>query len=218
MCIRDRLGGRTGVKQGVEWVSAGGPEDQLDRERGLRRAHAATLLLLGLPGSTYLYQGEELGLHEVADVAPEQRQDPAFFRGAVFDGLGRDGCRVPLPWTASGPSFGFGSGDAHLPQPAWFAESAVDVEAADPSSTLALYREALRLRHELQTEESLEWIETGRPDVLRFARPNGWQIVTNFGSEPFDLGADAADVVLGSVVDGALPGDSTVWIAPGLIG
>ncbi|KIP90991.1 alpha-amylase [Microbacterium sp. MEJ108Y] len=213
-----QLGGRTGVKQGVEWVSAGGPEGQLDRERGLRRAHAATLLLLGLPGSTYLYQGEELGLHEVADVAPEQRQDPAFFRGAVFDGLGRDGCRVPLPWTASGPSFGFGSGDAHLPQPAWFAESAVDVEAADPSSTLALYREALRLRHELQTEESLEWIETGRADVLRFARPNGWQIVTNFGSEPFDLGADAADVVLGSVVDGALPGDSTVWIAPGLIG
>ncbi|APH46408.1 alpha-amylase [Microbacterium sp. 1.5R] len=212
------LEGRTGVKQGVEWVASGGPEDQLDREAGLRRAHAATLLLLGLPGSTYLYQGEELGLHEVADVAPEQRQDPAFFRGAVFDGLGRDGCRVPLPWTASGPSFGFGSAEAHLPQPAWFAESAVDVEAADPSSTLSLYREALRLRHELQTEESLEWIETGRPDVLRFARPNGWQIVTNFGTEPFDLGADAADVVLGTVVDGAVPADSTVWIAPGLIG
>jgi len=212
------LEGRTGVKQGVEWVAAGGPEDQLDREAGLRRAHAATLLLLGLPGSTYLYQGEELGLHEVADVAPEQRQDPAFFRGAVFDGLGRDGCRVPLPWTASGPSFGFGSAEAHLPQPAWFAESAVDVEAADPSSTLSLYREALRLRHELQTEESLEWIETGQPDVLRFARPNGWHIVTNFGTEPFDLGADAADVVLGTVVDGAVPADSTVWIAPGLIG
>lgn len=212
------LEGRTGVKQGVEWVAAGGPEDQLDREAGLRRAHAATLLLLGLPGSTYLYQGEELGLHEVADVAPEQRQDPAFFRGAVFDGLGRDGCRVPLPWTASGPSFGFGSAEAHLPQPAWFAESAVDVEAADPSSTLSLYREALRLRHELQTEESLEWIETGRPDVLRFARPNGWQIVTNFGTEPFDLGADAADVVLGTVVDEAVPADSTVWIAPGLLG
>ncbi|WP_311258104.1 glycoside hydrolase family 13 protein [Microbacterium sp. WCS2018Hpa-9] len=212
------LDGRTGVKQGVEWVAAGGPEDQLDREAGLRRAHAATMLLLGLPGSTYLYQGEELGLHEVADVAPEQRQDPAFFRGAVFDGLGRDGCRVPLPWTASGSSFGFGADAAHLPQPAWFAEHAVDVEAADPSSTLSLYREALRLRHELQTDESLEWIETGRPDVLRFARPNGWQIVTNFGSEPFDLGADAADVVLGTVVAGAVPADSTVWIAPGHIG
>nr|WP_314845239.1 glycoside hydrolase family 13 protein [uncultured Microbacterium sp.] len=203
-----------GYKQGVAWVAAGGPADQLDRDRGLRRAHAATLLLLGLPGSTYLYQGEELGLHEVAEIGPDQRQDPAFFRGADFDGLGRDGCRVPLPWTASGESFGFGDGDSHLPQPAWFAEYAVDVEEKDPSSTLALYREALRLRHILQTGESLEWIETGRADVLRFARPNGWQVVTNFGSEPFDLGAEAADVVLGPVVEGALPSDSTVWIAP----
>lgn len=208
-----------GQKQGTAWVKAGGPADQLDREGGLRRAHAATLLLLGLPGSTYLYQGEELGLQEVAEIAPEQRQDPAFFRGAEFDGLGRDGCRVPLPWTASGPSFGFGDVEAHLPQPAWFAEHAVEVEEADPSSTLSLYREALRLRRLLQTEERLEWIETGRADVLRFARPNGWQIVTNFGAEPFGLGEDAADVVLGTVVDGAVPADSTVWIAPaGLIG
>jgi len=207
------------VKQGTEWVEAGGPEEGIDREQGLRRAHAATLLLLGLPGSAYLYQGEELGLHEVAEIAPEQRQDPGFFRGSDFDRLGRDGCRVPLPWTASGSSFGFGEGDAHLPQPVWFSEFAVDVEAADPSSTLSLYREALRLRRLLQTEESLEWIETGRADVLRFARPNGWQVVTNFGAEPFDLGADAGAVVLGAVVDGALPGDSTVWIAPaGLVG
>lgn len=208
------LAGREGVKQGVEWVSAGGPADQLDRELGLRRAHAATLLLLGLPGSTYLYQGEELGLQEVAEIAPDQRQDPSFFRGADFDGLGRDGCRVPLPWTASGPSFGFGAGESHLPQPTWFGEYAVDVEEADASSTLSLYREALRLRRRLQTDESLEWIETGRADVLRFARPNGWQIVTNFGSEPFDLGTDADDVVLGEIVDGAVPADSTVWLAP----
>ncbi|KJL48005.1 Oligo-1,6-glucosidase [Microbacterium hydrocarbonoxydans] len=207
------------VKQGTEWVAAGGPTDAIDMVRGLRRAHAATLLLLGLPGSTYLYQGEELGLQEVAEIAPEQRQDPAFFRGGEFDGLGRDGCRVPLPWTASGSSFGFGAGDAHLPQPSWFSDYAVEVEAADPASTLSLYREALRLRHRLQTDEALEWIETGRADVLRFARPNGWQVVTNFGSEPLDLGADAAHVVLGPVIDGALPGDSTVWIAPpGLLG
>jgi len=204
------------VKQGTEWVKAGGPADMLDREQGLRRARAASLFMFGLPGSAYLYQGEELGLHEVAEITPEQRQDPGFFRGAAFDGLGRDGCRVPLPWSADGVSFGFGSTEAHLPQPAWFAEYAVDVEAADPASTLALYREALRLRHPLQTGETLEWIETGRPDVLRFARPNGWQVVANFGTEPFELGSDAADVVLSSAdLDGShLPGEATAWIAP----
>lgn len=214
------LNGRP-VKQGTEWVAAGGPEDRLDRERGRGRARAATLLLLGLPGSTYLYQGEELGLHEVAEIAPQERQDPAFFRGGEFDGLGRDGCRVPLPWTATGSSFGFGSGDAHLPQPAWFAEYAVDAEAADPASTLSLYREALSLRHRLQTDERLEWIPTGRDDVLRFERPNGWQIVANFGTEPFEIGADVEGIALSSgTVDGrSVPGETTVWIAPaGLVG
>lgn len=203
------------VKQGTEWVAAGGPEDQLDREGGLRRARAATLLLLGLPGSTYLYQGEELGLHEVAEITPEQRQDPAFFRGGAFDGLGRDGCRVPLPWTADGASFGFGSAGAHLPQPAWFAEHAADAEALDPSSTLSFYRRALELRHELQTGEALEWMESGRADVLRFARPNGWQVVANFGAEPFALDPDV-DVVLSSGADAeaSVPGETTVWIAP----
>jgi len=207
------LNGRA-EKQGVEWVRAGGPADQLDRETGLRRAHAATMLLLGLPGSTYLYQGEELGLHEVAEIADDQRQDPAFFRGGEVDGLGRDGCRVPLPWTAEGESFGFGAGGAHLPQPAWFAGSAVEVEAADPSSTLSLYRRALGLRRELQTGEALEWIETGRDDVLRFRRPNGWEVVANFGTDPFDLGSGADRIVLGSAPDGRLPGETTVWIAP----
>ncbi|WP_441890561.1 alpha-amylase family glycosyl hydrolase, partial [Microbacterium paraoxydans] len=192
------------------------PEEGLDREGGLRRAHAATLLLLGLPGSAYLYQGEELGLHEVADIAPDQRQDPGFFRGADFDGLGRDGCRVPLPWTASGSSYGFGAAGAHLPQPGWFAEHAVEVEDADPGSTLNLYREALRLRRLLQTGETLEWIDTGREDVLRFRRPNGWEVVTNFGTAPFDLGAAADDAVLSTVaLDGSeLPGEATVWVAP----
>jgi alpha-glucosidase len=207
------LNGRA-VKQGVEWVRAGGPAEQLDRETGLRRAHAATMLLLGLPGSTYLYQGEELGLHEVAEIADGERQDPAFFRGGENDGLGRDGCRVPLPWTASGKSFGFGSGGSHLPQPAWFAGSAVEVEAADPSSTLSLYRRALGLRRELQTGEALEWIETGRDDVLRFRRPNGWEVVANFGTDPFDLGAGTDRIVLGSAPDGRLPSETTAWIAP----
>ena len=207
------LNGRP-VKQGTEWVAAGGPADQIDRERGLRRAQAATMLLLGLPGSAYLYQGEELGLQEVAEITDEQRQDPTFFRGGEYDGLGRDGCRVPLPWTADGASFGFGDGGSHLPQPAWFAEFAVAVEDADPESTLNLYRHALGLRHDLQTEEELAWEQTGRDDVLRFARPGGWSVVTNFGTEPYPLNLGEGRVVLATMPlqDGAVPGESTVWI------
>ena len=95
-------------------------QDALDRSLGLRRAQAATLLELALPGSAYLYQGEELGLHEVADIPDADRQDPSFFRNPGVD-IGRDGCRVPIPWTRTGPSFGFGPDAApHLPQPAWF--------------------------------------------------------------------------------------------------
>lgn len=202
------------TKHGGEWLLRGGDEAQLDRARGARRARAATLFLLGLPGSAYLYQGEELGLHEVADIPAEQRQDPTFFRTGGAE-IGRDGCRVPLPWTATGSSFGFGADGAHLPQPAWFAEHAVDVQAADATSTLSLYRAALALRRELQTEEILTWRDTGRDDVLWFERPNGWQIVTNFGTEPFAL-PDGIAVALSSNGggDGSLPGETTVWIAP----
>ncbi len=109
-------------KQGSAWLLAGGDQAALDRSLGLRRAQAATLLELALPGSAYLYQGEELGLHEVGDIPDADRQDPAFFRNPGID-VGRDGCRVPIPWTRQGSSFGFGEGGSHLPQPEWFARS-----------------------------------------------------------------------------------------------
>lgn len=204
------------TRHGGQWLLDGGPEEGLDRERGLRRATAATMFILGLPGSTYLYQGEELGLHEVADINPEQRQDPTFFRTEGAE-IGRDGCRVPLPWQPDAPGLGFGAETPHLPQPAWFAASAVSVQDEDPHSTLSLYRRALHLRRRLETVERLEWIETGRPDVLRFARPNGWHVITNFGREPYVLDTeDAAAVVLATAdhARGEVPGESTVWIAP----
>ncbi|RAE29021.1 alpha-amylase, partial [Burkholderia multivorans] len=78
-------------------------------------------------------QGEELGLHEVPDIADDARQDPTFFRSRGVE-LGRDGCRVPLPWTSEGPAFGFGSVSPHLPQPGWFADHSVEREESDPSS------------------------------------------------------------------------------------
>ncbi|GAB2849166.1 glycoside hydrolase family 13 protein [Microbacterium insulae] len=201
------------TRHGGEWLRRGGDDALLDRERGARRAAAATLFILGLPGSTYLYQGEELGLHEVAEIPAEERQDPTFFRTEGAE-IGRDGCRVPLPWQSDGASFGFGADGAHLPQPAWFARYAVEAEEADPDSTLHLYRRALRLRAELQSDEALEWIETGRPDVLRFARPNGWHIVTNFGDEPFALGGGDVVLASGPSAAGEVAGETTVWLAP----
>lgn len=204
--------GQPASKHGNDWLLSGGVEPELDRDGGLRRARAAVLFVLGLPGSAYLYQGEELGLHEVAEISPEDRQDPVFFRSRDIE-VGRDGCRVPLPWTREGSSFGFGSNGAHLPQPDWFADVAADGQEGDPHSTLSLYRRALALRHELQTDESLRWVDTGRDDVLRFARPNGWEVVTNFSTEPFAVERDDAVLGSGPVEPGVVPGETTVWFA-----
>ena len=169
--------------------------------------------MLGLPGSAYLYQGEELGLHEVAEIPDDQRQDPTFFRTGGAE-IGRDGCRVPLPWAPGGTSFGFGPGAAHLPQPAWFTDHAVALEDRDPDSTLSLYRRALALRHALQTDERLTWIATGRDDVLRFTRPGGWEVVANFGTRDYPLDPTARVVVSSAGFEGTVSGESTVWIAP----
>ncbi len=216
------LNGRR-VKQGGEWMLAGAPEDQIDRALGHRRARAATLFELALPGSAYLYQGEELGLDEVTDIADDERQDPNFWRSSPesrsYDGLGRDGCRVPLPWTRTGSSFGFGAGTAHLPQPAWFGERSVEAEEDDPASSLQMYRRALALRHELQGEEVLVWDdELSHGDVLAFERPGGWLCVTNFGAEPADL--PPGELLLASgpldedLAGGSrrIPGATTVWL------
>ena len=109
------------------WMLSNGTSHPLDADSGTKNALAATVYILGLPGSTYMYQGEELGLHEVTDIPESEIQDPQYLRNLKVD-KGRDGCRVPLPWTSSGSSFGFGSGGAHLPQPKWFADYAVEVE------------------------------------------------------------------------------------------
>ena len=193
------------------WLLAGADPELEDRARGLRRARAATMLALALPGSMYIYQGEELGLPEVSDIPDTAKQDPAFFRdpGAT---PGRDGCRVPLPWTTTGPSFGFGRAAPHLPQPAWFADYAVEAEDVDPGSTLSFYRNAIARRHELQRDEEFEWMEHDDP-IVAFRRAEGWASFTNFGSSPTPL--PSGTVLLSSAalddVD-VLPPDTTVWV------
>ncbi|WP_374230311.1 glycoside hydrolase family 13 protein [Rhodococcus sp. ARC_M12] len=206
---KDQHGNNKGT-DGIDWLFGGGDPAEVDAERGLRRAKAATLLMLALPGSAYLYQGEELGLPEVGQIPDADRRDPIFFRNGSE--VGRDGCRVPLPWQSDGPSFGFGSGDAHLPQPEWFAEYAANAQMSESDSTLGLYRAALALRRRLQGAETLEWIET-QDDALHFVRPGGWHIVTNFGTSPVEL--PGGDVLVSTVPleDGRLPAEATAWVA-----
>ena len=129
--------------------------------------------------------------------------------------IGRDGCRVPLPWTAEGTSFGFGDG-RRPPAAAGLVQRTTPSTAQDGAegSTLELYRKALSCARELQTDEELEWVETGNPDVLHFARPNGWQSVTNFGAEPVALPEGEVVVSSGPLEDGKLPANTTAWIVP----
>ncbi len=175
----------------------------VDVELGARRARAAALLLLALPGSAYLYQGEELGLPEVLDLPDDARRDPIWFRSGGRE-HGRDGSRVPLPWTPERPSFGFSpaeaadAADPWLPQPDWFADYAVSTQDGVVDSTLSLYRAALPLRRTLFSDNDFAWLDSGRDDVLVFRHGAGVS-VTNMGAEPFTMPAEWGEIVLRSV-------------------
>jgi alpha-glucosidase len=191
----------------------GADDPQPDAALGLRRARAATLLLLALPGSAYLYQGEELGLPEHTTMPDEVRQDPAWFRSGHTT-RGRDGCRVPIPWEADAPSYGFGPTDASwLPQPPVWAEYALDRQRGVAGSTYEMYRTALRLRREnaLGTG-ALAWRDTDA-DVLAF--DNGAVlVVSNLADGPVGLPPHTEVLVASASLtpDGRLPCDVTVWL------
>lgn len=194
------------------------PRGDVDVALGLARARAAALFLLCLPGSAYIYQGEELGLPEVMDLPDEVRQDPIWFRSGGRE-VGRDGCRVPLPWTDQEPTFGFelGSGGAApwLPQPAYFGEYAASNQVSDPHSTLSLYRSALSLRRKVLAgaADTLDWLELpGRDDVLAYSRGRV-TVVCVFGQAAYPVPESWGKLVLASAtVDGqVLPGPSTGW-------
>jgi alpha-glucosidase len=188
-----------------------------DPELGRRRARAAALLAAALPGSMYIYQGDELGLPEVEDLPLEALQDPMHFRSGGVD-PGRDGCRVPLPWTADGPSFGFSptgaTGRPWLPQPAGFGALSVEEELTSEDSMLSLYRSALaqRRREDGLGDGPLTWIPAA-DDVLAFARGARFISVTNLGSGPVPL-PDHTEVLLASspLESGLLPPDTTAWL------
>ncbi len=217
-----RASSRLGLAETGKGPNGIGAEDaQPDADLGLRRARAAALLMLALPGSAYLYQGEELGLPEHTTLPDDVREDPTFHRTGGEE-KGRDGCRVPLPWEADAPGFGFSAtGATWLPQPAQWAPFARDAQEGVPGSTLELYRTALRLRRDFELGAgSLAWVDGllgGAESVL--AAQNGEVLaLVNLGTHtvpiPEDLPVLLASANLPHADDGAalLEPDVAVWV------
>jgi len=189
-----------------------------DVETGTRRARAAALLMLALPGGAYVYQGQELGLPEVEDLPDDVLQDPRV-RQTGGRSRGRDGCRVPIPWSGDRPPFGFSPRDAAsapwLPQPRSWASLTVAAQAGRPDSTLELYRAALRVRraHPALGDGSLRWLDAPE-GTLALARDPGFRCVVNLSGGPVPL-PDGGTVTLASgplAADGQLPPDTAVWL------
>ena len=178
---------------------------------GLARARAATLVSLALPGSAYLYQGEELGLEDV-DVAPEHRQDPSWFRTGK---PGRDGCRVPIPWAGDRPPYGFGpgSGQPWIPQPDDWGPLSVAAQQADPDSTLAFYRRALAARRKHAADAGGVVVEVDE-DALTLRRGE-LTVVLNCGTTPVPM--PPGELLIASApVDDTVPPDTAVWVSQSL--
>jgi len=189
-----------------------------DLELGRRRARAAALLTAALPGSLYIYQGDELGLDEV-EVPRDEIQDPMHARSGGID-PGRDGCRVPLPWSGDDRPFGFSpdgaSDEPWLTQPAHWARLTVEAQAADPESMLALYRSALRVRRAepALSDGAFAWLPSDR-NVLAFGRGHDVISITNLSGAAIFLPPHRG-VLLASAdtSDGHLPNDAAVWLRP----
>ena len=191
-----------------EFLGPGDP--QPDEELGLRRARAATMLELALPGSAYIYQGEELGLPDHTTLPHEYRQDPAWSQ-SNHEELGRDGCRIPLPWDADAPGMGFSpTGKTWLPQPERYASYAATQQRGVEGSTLELYRRLLRLRKELGLGAgTLTWLEA--PEGVLMFNNAGVQVIVNVSGSPVPVPAGREVLVASHPVEGEIPADTTAW-------
>jgi alpha-glucosidase len=198
----------------------------VDLELGHRRARAAALLILGLPGAAYLYMGEELGLPEVLDIPDAERQDPIFARTEGRE-KGRDGCRVPMPWTTDSASLsGFSTSSsvkAWMPQPEGWGSMSVEIQEQLADSMLHLYRQALQLRPRLVDEgEDIEFVGDGADGLFSFTR-GSYAVVVNTSADFVEIPATLVanrSVILESVNgamtnrDGSklLAGNTAVWL------
>ena len=208
-----RFGGDYGRATASDGVGANQP--QPDPELGLKIAKGATLFMLGLPGASYLYQGEELGLPEHTTLEDGYRQDPTFAR-TNGQRVGRDGCRIPLPWEPEGNSSGFSeSGQSWLPQPASYKDLARSLQEKDSGSTLSLYKAALSLRKQLGLGEgSFDWLAGHLgPNALGYEN-SGVRVIYNFGAEPIDLSAYQVLIASEPLSGNQLATNQCAWVKP----
>jgi alpha-glucosidase len=195
------------------------PRVTLDRELGRRRSRAAALLMLALPGSAYIYQGDELGLWEVEDLPEDLLRDPTWERSGHRE-RGRDGCRVPMPWSGAALPFGFSPGTSTaaswLPQPPGFASVTAAAQDDDPGSMLTLYRTALRLRteHPALGDGELTWLPSGS-EMLCFCRDPGFVCMLNLSDASVSLPTGAVLLLASGPLTpaGELPSDIAAWLA-----
>jgi alpha-glucosidase len=205
--------GRTDTSFSFESKRAGTPTDL---ERGTRAARAAALLAMALPGSMYIYQGEELGLPEVEDIPAERRQDPMWLRSGGVD-PGRDGCRIPLPWGGDRPPYEFSPEGAERPwldQPDDWGRLTVAAQSKAMTSMLNLYRTGLRFRRAApwSGDGAFRWIASS-DSVLAFARGKRFACIVNFGPDPVALPVGAHVLIASNELEGGeLPQDTTVWL------
>lgn len=167
----------------------------VDSELGARRARALIVMTAGLPGSLYLYYGEELGLPEVLDLPEWALQDPIWVRTNHAE-RGRDGCRMPFPWTTDPASnFGFSEtqpgthpAPAWLPLPVDWGTYAASAQLHDPTSFLSLHRSILAARASYNNDPSpsnFSWVPSDR-SILAY-RNASMTVVANIGQTSIDL-------------------------------
>jgi glycosidase len=164
---------------------------------GLARARSMALVMLALPGTAHVYQGEELGLTD-GDLPSEAR------------------ARVPLPWEGGPPGFGFTTGEPWLPAPAEYGERTVACQLEDTTSTLSLYRRAIELRrtHVPDPAAPLEWY--GAPPGCLAFRPEGSALVCALNTSDVPVPLPPGEVLLasGAPPDGeTLAPQTAVWLA-----
>lgn len=200
-------------------LSRQGDGSKLNIARGTLRARSAALMMLALPGGAYLYQGEELAVPEVRDIPESRLTDPRWKMSGHTD-RGRDGCRVPLPWSSNpAGAFGFSTNDslrpdqAWLPQSDWWGKYSVDSQDGVEGSTLSMYRKALVIRKDEQGlgDGPMEWIQSDK-DVVAFRRPGDFACYINFGA-PIHLPSSSQILIASGAITGhTLPTDTAAWV------